>query len=78
MSDAEEILRDVARYFDTHVYGLALRDSEQRIEAALRESGLLRLLEAGQDFRDALVTLRGHNELTIAWDAAKAAIRSGK
>jgi hypothetical protein len=69
MSDAEEILRDVEKYLRNHNTGIGF---------SLRESGLLRLLEAGQDFRDALVTLRGHNELTIAWDAAKAAIRSGK
>jgi hypothetical protein len=70
MSEMEEILRKVAR----KVHG-CVTDTE--CERVLREK-LLRLLEAGQDFRDALVTLRGHNELTIAWDAAKAAIRSGK
>ena len=73
MSDAEDILREVAWFL-----GQDGRYDARYYIGQLRESGLLRLLEAGQDFRDALVTLRGHNELTIAWDAAKAAIRSGK
>lgn len=71
MSKMEELVRGVARYFDTHIEGLALCDSQQRIQRVLRESSLLRLLKAGQAMRLATQgTFKCERETANEWDIA--------